>query len=272
MKQLNSNIIASFGTVLVMALAILLLFLLSMSFDTPKEDEGLMVSFGYSDIGGGQEDGQMQPESEPLTTVVPPSSAPSQQDLMTQDNEQSLALQRQQEEKRRQQQALAEQRRKEREEKQRIEAERRAEEARIAAENAKKQQAIDNANKFGNLFGQTNNPEGSGGSGNSASSDAKGNPLGSGVSGGNSWSLNGRSLIGALPKPQGSFEREGTVVVAITVDANGNVVSATVTSGTDISDYATQQMAINAAKQAKFNIVDRPDKTLGKITYHFKFK
>lgn len=170
------------------------------------------------------------------------------------------------------QEMLAEAEAREQQEQERLEQERLAEERRIAEENARKQAAINKANQMGALFGQTHSPEGAGGTGAMASSAAKGNPLGHGNSGGNSWSLNGRSIVGALPAPSDDFKQEGRVVVHITVDKEGRVISAVVAPGSTISDYATQQLAIKAALKAKFNVVDGPNETSGTITYNFKFK
>jgi len=273
MKQHNSNIIASVSTLLVAVAVFLLLWFLMIGYTPQQEDEGIMVSFGDSELGGGMEDGQLEAlaASEPAQ-MEPAMSAPSDNDLMTQETDESLALRRQQEEKRRQEQAVREEQQRQKAERERLERERKAEEKRIAEENAKKQAAIDNANKMGALFGQTNNPEGSGGVGQSASSANKGNPLGHGMSGGNSWSLDGRSLKGALPQPENTFTQEGKVVINIIVDKEGNVVSASIGSGTTISDEHTRQLAKKAALKAKFNLVDKPDKAMGTITYNFKFK
>lgn len=273
MKQHNSNIIASVGTAIFMILVFLLLWFVLIGYTPEPEDEGLMISFGYSETGGGMENGEMAMPAESMPSMAEPtSSSPSDNNLLTQDDEETLALQRAQEEKRKRDEALEKERRqREREEAARREQER-LEAERVAAENAKRQQAIDKANQMGALFGQTNNPEGGNGTGESASSAVKGNPLGHGTSGGNDWSLNGRSLKGALPAPSNNFKQEGKVVVNIIVDANGKVVSATVGAGTTVSDESTRQLARQAALKAEFNLVDKPDKAMGTITYYFKFK
>lgn len=275
MKKRNSNLIASIGTLLFMLLVFLLLWFLMIGYLPEQEDEGVMVSFGEMATGGGQENGAVAAAATSEPAYTPPStpSAPSDNELMTQEDESALALRQQQEEERRRAEA-AERAEREREqaEQQRLEQERLERERREAEEAARRQAAIDRANQMGSLFGQTSSPEGSGGTGESASSAAKGNPLGHGNSGGNSWTLNGRSIVGALPAPGNDFKQEGKVVVNITVDTNGKVISAVVGPGSTISDYTTQQLAIRAALKAKFNVVDRPDKAMGTITYNFKFK
>jgi len=84
----------------------------------------------------------------------------------------------------------------------------------------------------------------------------------------NKWSLKGRGLVGSLPKPTNTFNQAGKVVVQITVDAAGNVTEAVVVGG-DISDKATIQLAVDAAKKAKFTR-DKAE-SIGTITYTFKF-
>lgn len=143
-------------------------------------------------------------------------------------------------------------------------------EEREAAERARKQkeaEAIAKANAMGNLFGKTNGTNTSG-DGTAQGSGSKGNPVGHGSSGGNSWSLSGRGIKGTLPQPSNDFQQEGRVLVEIRVNAAGNVISAVVKGG-NISDKATQQLALEAARKAKFTEGDHDQ--IGTITYNFKF-
>ena len=143
-------------------------------------------------------------------------------------------------------------------------------EEREAAERARKQkeaEAIAKANAMGNLFGKTNGTNTSG-DGTAQGSGSKGNPVGHGSSGGNSWSLAGRGIKGTLPQPSNDFQQEGRVLVEIRVNAAGNVISAVVKGG-NISDKATQQLALEAARKAKFTEGDHDQ--IGTITYNFKF-
>ncbi|MDR2425286.1 MAG: TonB family protein [Prevotellaceae bacterium] len=84
--------------------------------------------------------------------------------------------------------------------------------------------------------------------------------------------LTGRSVVGSLPLPAYNSQNEGTVVVAITVDQNGNVTKASATSkGTTVSDTKLWRAAEEAAKKAKFNVKqDAPIYQTGTITYVFK--
>jgi TonB family protein len=161
--------------------------------------------------------------------------------------------------------------RKRKEDEARAEAERIAKEKALAEQRAKEQEAIDKANQLAALFGQAGTAEGANADNASASNSAgtKGDPVGKGmgVSNGTQWTLYGRD-VKSLPKPSSNFAQAGVVVVNIMVDAVGNVTNATVGDGTTISDRATQQLALQAARQAKFTKGDTPQ--MGKITYTFK--
>lgn len=149
-----------------------------------------------------------------------------------------------------------------------LERARKEKEEREAAERARKQkeaEAIAKANQFGNLFGKTDGT--SVGGGDTKGEGQKGNPVGHGSSGAGSWSLDGRGIKGTLPQPSKDFKQEGKVVVQIRVNAAGQVVSATIKGG-DVSDKATQQLALDAAKKAKFTEGDHDQ--IGTITYIFK--
>lgn len=91
---------------------------------------------------------------------------------------------------------------------------------------------------------------------------------GEGTDGDSKWSLAGRGLVGKLPKPANTFNQEGRVLVEIRVNAAGQVISATHKGGT-ISDKATIQLALEAARKAKFTQGDHDQ--IGTITYNFKF-
>ena len=91
--------------------------------------------------------------------------------------------------------------------------------------------------------------------------------MGHGSVGGNSWSLAGRGIKGTLPQPSNDFKQEGKVVVRIRVNAAGQVKEATIIGG-DVSDKQTQQLALDAARKAKFTEGEHDQ--IGTITYIFK--
>ena len=251
-KKTERHIIASLGTLIVMSLLFLLLWVLRLSAVVPEE-EGVEIEFAELNeeeftepASRGSSYAEQPTEAAPAAPSSPakeintrpePSSAPEH--IMSE--EETLALERARKEK----------------------------EEREAAERARKQkeaEAIARAQQMGNLFGKTEgtNTEGDG---SSQGAGQKGNPVGHGSSGGNSWSLDGRGLKGTLPKPSNEFRQEGKVVVQIRVNPAGQVTQATVTGG-DVSDKQTQQLALEAARKAKFTEGDRDQ--IGTITYIFK--
>ena len=272
-KNIQSHIIASIGTILSLFLIFLLLWWLQIKVPLQVEDEGIVVAFGEAEEGGGM------PDVRPLDAItqveqIPAPAAPSRpsdNDLMVQDDEESLALAKQTEEDAKRKAEEEELIRKRKEDEARAEAERIAKEKALAEQRAKEQEAIDKANQLAALFGQAGAAEGANAENASANNTAttKGNPVGKGmgVSNGTQWTLYGRN-VKRLPKPSSDFAQAGIVVVTIMVDAAGNVTSATVTDGTTISDRSTQQLALQAARQAKFTEGDTPQ--MGKITYTFK--
>lgn len=272
-KQTQSHIIALVGTIISMCLVFLLLWWLQVKAPVQMEDEGIVVAFGDSEDGGGM------PDVRPLDAItqveqIPAPAAPSRpsdNDLIVQEDEESLALAKQTEEEAKRKALEEELIRKRREEEARAEAERIAKEKALAEQRAKEQEAINKANQLAALFGQAGTAEGANADNASANntSGTKGNPVGKGmgITNGTQWSLYGRN-VKRLPKPSEDFAQAGLVVVQIMVDAAGNVTNATVTEGTTISDRATQQLALQAARQAKFTEGDTPQ--IGKITYTFK--
>ena len=82
--------------------------------------------------------------------------------------------------------------------------------------------------------------------------------------------LQGRGLREGLPKPRTNYNTEGVVVVKVTIDSDGNVLTADVNlQGTTTSDATLHKLAKEAAKKAKFRASERTVQG-GTITYHFK--
>lgn len=271
-EKYKSHIIASLGTLLFMGLVFLLLWLLRLDFIEPVEDEGIVVTFGYAEDGGGMEQANpIEDEAEPQIeqTPAPPTVVtPSKNELMVQDSDETLALNKQSEDKEKdgQEEELI---RKRKEQEALAEAERQEKE-KLLAEQKAQQDKIDKANKLGSLFGGSNNSDGGNGQEQSPSSQVQGNPVGkgSGTMGGNNWELAGRDCKD-LPKPGIKFNQAGKVVVDIIVNEKGEVISVKVGGGSTVSDEETQKLALAAAKKAKFTPGEGTQK--GKIVYIFKF-
>ena len=116
-------------------------------------------------------------------------------------------------------------------------------------------------------------------SANEASEGFKaGQPDGNAVEGRTEGSANahlqGRSVLGTLPKPSYSAQLEGRVVVQIKVNQYGEVIDAIPgAEGTTVTDKNLWTAARNAALKAHFNQkADAPAVQQGTITYVFKLK
>ena len=272
-KNTKAKIESGLLTTLIMALIFLLLWFISVDAQHEQEEQGVEIAFGDNVDGGGSEAEALPKSAVPVQQApVPTPQAPSDNDLVVQEDEESLALAKQREEEKKRRAEQEELIRKQREEQAHLEAERRAEEQRLAEEQARRaaeeQEKRDKAAAFGGLFG--NNQQGAQGSGTTQGASQQGsqNPVGHGSVGGNSWSLAGRN-IKALPKPSTQFNQGGKVVVNIQVNSEGTVISATIGEGTNVSDYQTKQVALEAARKAEFSPSDNKIQ-VGTITYTFK--
>ncbi len=131
------------------------------------------------------------------------------------------------------------------------------------------------------LFKKRNQGETNEGSGNygisgqrgsgigSGDGTGKGTGVGTGIGDGISFSLEGRNPL-TLIKPRGDFQTSGKVVVEITVDQNGNVISAVpgVKGSTTLDEYLLH-IAREAALASKFNPDPKSTIQKGTITYRF---
>ena len=261
MKLKKSEIQSGVATTIICILILMILLFCGMTAHKNEMDEGVMISLGYAEEGFGESvpNPTPAPEAAPVPTPTPPPTAPqvsspTEEDLMTQEDP-SVALEA--EKKRKQAEAEA----KRRAEEERIAREKAAEEARIKAEQeAKKNQASSLAGSAFQNMGK--------GQGQTKGEAQQGNPAGQGSQGGHSWSLNGRNLLGKLAQPSYQSNEEGRIVVEIRVDASGNVVSATITKGTTITNETLRNAAVAAAKKNKFSTGGGV--AIGTITYNFR--
>jgi hypothetical protein len=91
-----------------------------------------------------------------------------------------------------------------------------------------------------------------------------------GESGGPNWSLSGRSILNN-PKVEGTAPDEGTVIVDIWVDANGNVTKAIANAAkSNTSNGTLFKMAEDSARKAKFNSSSSVNEQKGSIKIAFK--
>ena len=253
----QAHTIAAVGTALFLLLLFLLLWFVYVGAPVQEEDEGIEIAFGEMTETQSYASAAEATELVAPQAVTAPSepAVPTHNDLMTQEDEESLELARQREEEERLRREA--------------EAERLRQEQAAAEQRAREEAAIAKANQMGSLFGKQTG--GAAGAGNVQGGSQKGNPVpGHGTIEGNRYELKGRG-VKTLPKPSTDFTQEGKVIVAIWVDADGNVIDAQVQGGT-VSDKATQELARKAALKAKFTPAeDGTTKAKGTITYTFKF-
>lgn len=116
---------------------------------------------------------------------------------------------------------------------------------------------------------QTGNPKAPAGPANTASGSGSGlDP----VSGNLDKGLEGRGLVGELPKPVYTANVSGKVIIAVTVDASGRVTSAEFhAQGSTTSNAALVEAAKRAAMKARFTESESFVQG-GMITYVFKMK
>ncbi|GHT07056.1 cell envelope biogenesis protein TonB [Bacteroidia bacterium] len=83
--------------------------------------------------------------------------------------------------------------------------------------------------------------------------------------------LEGRERAGNLQRPTYSGEQEGTIVVIITVNPQGNVIDAAIRpNGTNITNNQMRNSAKEAARKTKFNAINDRENATGTITYKYK--
>ena len=234
--------------------ALVVLFLFGFTTPLPlPEEEGIMIDFGDSDTGLGQ----VEPEK--TTNTVKPVEAPVQEESnMTQDYEESATT-------------VQETKVSEEVVEEVIEKVEEVEEVREVDPLALYQNTSDN---------NSNNSESegiAGGDGNQGRPDGDPNSnqyTGNGTgNGGVGYSLSGRKPKG-LPKPVYASNEQGIVVVKITVNREGKVISAiSGVKGSTTLDSALLSAAKHAALTTKFNKkLSAPTKQTGTITYHFVLK
>lgn len=286
---------ATWTTISIVILA-LLMFLFGFKSTPQEEESGMLINFGDTETGSGQVE---PPKATPPRKTPPPPPVPSKPEVSnsaneainTQDFEEAAAIKaaakkkekerklkeiKDQEIKR--QQELELERQKDLEKQKAIEVERQRQETldrleKERLEREAKAEAI--RQQTSNAFGKSNSTSQSQGTGEGNGN--QGDPNGSTTSNGNglgtsgNWSLAGRSLQGALPKPNYKLQKEGVVVVEIAVDRNGKVVSATpILRGSTTQETELWKLAKEAALKARFNANPTAQaKQVGTITYNF---
>ena len=274
-------------TTLVMAFILFLIFTLGLKYFDPPLEYGIAINFGTSDVGSGdvqpteplkssssQEEVIEENEIEEVQEVQPeaqPTAAPTEK-VLTQDSEESIRIKKVEEAKRKAEEA---------EKQKKLETER-IERARVAAVEKKKAEEAAKRKKLDEMMGGLNNSSGTatGGEGNDNQAGDKGNPNGDpnasgyygngGDGSGGNYRLGNRKAV-SKPTPTYDCEEEGKVVVSISVDKSGKVISAQPgIKGTTNSASCLLTRAKEAALKTRFNSdSNAPTKQVGSIIYNF---
>lgn len=291
------------------ALIHLMLFgmLILVGFSTPpapESEEGILVNFGTGETGIGEIEPsppafREESKAPPVKEVTAPKTLPAkaaaktkEDPLLTQNTEDAPAVKKPDPEavKKRLEKAEADKKIKEQKEAELIE--RRKEEAEKKRIEAEQQRESDIKNRTKNALANSQNRgtnstgEGiAGGPGNqgdpngSINSKIRGTGSGLGDKGtgtgdkGISYSLQGRGVM-ALPKPRYDYQRDGIVVVEVSVDRSGRVVAANPgIKGSTTLNEDLLKVAKEAAMKASFEVKqDAPPIQKGTITYNFILK
>ena len=258
MKVTKSQIQGLVVTLAVHAAAVVLLMLLAMRTPLQEAESGIPVMMGNTELAQGHTESYQFTEVSSIKSDVPnienaPQTQPEPQveePLITQPDEPTIDMPTPEE----------------------IEAQKRAEAERLAAERAAQQMA----SAFGKGFdmgskGEATDKVEEGTQGVETGVSAADKATGLGVQG--TFDLNGRSISGdGLPVPVNTVQDEGRVVVNITVNPAGKVVATSINRRTNTVNPELRKAAEDAAKRAQFNQINAVDNQTGTITYYFKLR
>lgn len=288
-RRKKGEYIGALGALLVHVAVIALLILVSFTVPQPDEDAGgVPVMMGNVESARGFDDPSLvDVDVLDEDAAAPPETAPelpSEQDLLTQTEEETVTLKPKTEEpkketvKPKEVTKLKEPVKKP----EKTEAEKAAEAKRLAEEKAERERkAAEEAarKRVSGAFGKGAQMEGNKGtsaSGTGTEGSKEGNSstgAKTGTGGYGTFDLGGRSLgTGSLPKPAYNVQEEGRVVVNITVNPAGQVISTGINPQTNTVSSALRKAAEDAAKKARFNTVDGVTNQTGTITYYFNLR
>ncbi len=263
-KKFDSR--AILGTLIFHGIVLLCVLIFGLSTPLPlPEEEGVIVNLGYMDQGMGPR--------QPLTaSPPPPQPQPAQssrpvEEIATQSTEESITIpdtrRNQQQEQQRREDTQQDQRQP-------------AQETVQQQPQPEPQPQVDQRALFPGRDRRTTDSQNQGETGQTGN---QGRPDGSadgesfaggGQGGGVEFSLSGRRS-NYLPIPEYTSQAQGRVVVAITVNRNGEITRATAGArGTTTSDQTLWRLAEDAARRARFDVKnDAPHEQTGTITYNF---
>ena len=257
------------GALLVHVAFIALLILVGFTLPEQSEEGGVPVMLGEVPDAWGAADPSLVKVDVMPEEVAPEVQEAVEQDMITQEEEETVAIKPKTEAKK-EEVKKPEKTAAEKAEEARKLAEEKAERERKAAEEAARKRVAGAFGK-GAQMGSKGTTEGNGLQGSPTGNSPEG--AATGVGGYGTFNLNGRSIgEGGLPKPIYNVQDEGRVVVTITVNPAGHVISTSINRQTNTVNSALRKAAEDAAKKARFNAVDGLNNQTGTITYYFNLK
>lgn len=294
----KNKITGLIGTAVLHIILLILLLVIAISRPQVQEEGGVPVMLGNTELSQGNADPytltdvdiMSEPEA-PAPEVSEPEPVPSvdtKEEVITQTEEETVVVPKKEPKKETKKETPKKETPKKEvpkketvKPKEKTEAEKRAEAEKAAAEKkaaAERAAAEAAAKKIAGAFGKGTQmgDKGSGTTGTGLEGSPTGNSSegkSTGVGGYGTFDLNGRSLgSGGLPMPVYNVQDEGRVVVTITVNPAGQVISTSINKRTNTVNASLRKAAEEAARKARFNRVDGVNNQTGTITYYFKLK
>lgn len=284
MISLSNNTQGIVGTVVVHALIIAILLLSSFAASLPSTgNEGLLINFGNSEDGFGENEPKVNYDNAVIITL--PSRTKKERveekNILTQDHEDAPAIitkktVTKKETKKpiiKEKEVVKETKEAQKEETKPTETEKPREVNKKALFPGKKAEGGTTGEGVTGKEGNQGALEGSPDSKNRTGGASGGNGIGEGDGKGISFDLGGRKSL-SLPKPDYLKQKQGRVVVQVTVDKQGNVTKAEPgVKGSTTLDDDLLKAAKKAALDAKFDVSpNAPAYQTGTITYIFKLQ
>lgn len=266
------------GTLLFhLAVLVLLYFIVMEQIPVQPEKSNIEMQSAIEDLAGEEFfEAKMMTDVQPQVSKSDPApEAPAKDPLIAQNYEESMPVDTLDSKKQEKQKpVVSEEEKRRKEEAERLAAE---EAARRAAEEAERKAKEKIANSVAGTFGKSSSlssksgeseGEGVGSTGSTAGGTDKGVVKGSGNGLGIEYKVGNRRVVGELDRNI-PVQEEGVVIVNVTVNPQGKVVSANAKT----ASIALKQAAEKAAYEIRFNNVsDLTENESGTITFRFNMK
>lgn len=270
--------IGMLGALLVHVAVIALLILVSFTLPNNQEEGGVPVMMGDVEASQGSYDPSTMVDVDVLTPEDIPEVAEPQetveQEMITQTEEETVVIKPKAEPKKEKPEVAKKP--------EKTAAEKAAEAKKLAEERAERERkaaAEAAAKRVSGAFGKGAQMDGSKGTASSgpgiegSKNGNSSNGAKTGTGGYGTFDLGGRSIgEGGLPRPVYNVQEEGRVVVSITVNPAGYVIATSINRQTNTVNTALRKAAEDAARRARFNVVDGVNNQTGTITYYFNLR